>query len=86
MTSTGSQSDVNNIVDITLHKENNPHVIKQRLKDVLMKSRIRDYVAVTDPEEKNKIVIVKKDHADQLGVYIWSYKGPPSRKFLNPIL
>jgi hypothetical protein len=48
----GSQSDVNNIVDITLHKENNPHVIKQRLKDILMKSKIRDYVAVTDTEEK----------------------------------
>ena len=34
-----------------------------------MKSKIRDYVAVTDPEEKNKIVIVKKNHAEQLGVY-----------------
>ena len=68
--STGSgQSDVNNVVDITLHKENNAHIIKQRLKDVLMKSRIRDYVAVTDPEEKNKIVIVKKEHAETLGVY-----------------
>jgi hypothetical protein len=74
LTTTGSQPDVNNIVDITLHKENNPHVIKQRLKDILMKSKIRDYVAVTDTEEKNKIVIVKKDHAEQLG---------PSRLYKN---
>ena len=63
------QSDVNDVVDITLHKENNIHVIKQRLKDVLMKSKIRDYVAVTDPEETNKIVILRKEHAEQLGVY-----------------
>jgi hypothetical protein len=63
------QSDDNNVVDITLRKEHNTNVIKQRLKDVLVKSRIRDYVAVTDPEERNKIVILKKDHAEQLGVY-----------------
>ena len=63
------QLDVNNVADITLHKENNIHAIKQRLKDVLTKSSIRDYVAVTDPEERNKIVILKKDHAEQLGVY-----------------
>jgi hypothetical protein len=63
------QLDVNNVADITLHKENNIHAIKQRLKDVLTKSSIRDYVAVTDPEERNKIVILKKEHAEQLGVY-----------------
>jgi hypothetical protein len=62
------QVDHNNVVDITLRKENNTNVIKQRLKDILTKST-RDYVAVTDPEERNKIVILKKDHAEQLGVY-----------------
>lgn len=65
----GGKSDVNNFVDITLHKENNIHVIKQRIKDVLIKSKIRNHVAVTDPEETNKIVILRKEHAEQLGVY-----------------
>jgi hypothetical protein len=60
--------DHNNVVDIILRKENNTNVIKQRLKDILTKST-RDYVAVIDPEEGNKIVILKKDHAEQLGVY-----------------
>lgn len=62
------QVDHNNVVDIILRKENNTNVIKQRLKDILTKST-RDYVAVIDPEEENKIVILKKDHAEQLGVY-----------------
>jgi hypothetical protein len=62
------QVDHNNVVDIILREENNTNVIKQRLKDMLTK-RIRDYVAVIDPEEGNKIVILKKDHAEQLGVY-----------------
>jgi hypothetical protein len=62
------QVDHNNVVDIILRKENNINVIKQRLKDMLTKST-RDYVAVIDPEEGNKIVILKKDHAEQLGVY-----------------
>lgn len=63
-----AQVDHNNVVDIILRKENNTNVIKQRLKDILTKST-RDYVAVIDPEEENKIVILKKDHAEQLGVY-----------------
>jgi hypothetical protein len=62
------QVDHNTVVDIILRKENNTNVIKQRLKDMLTKST-RDYVAVIDPEEGNKIVILKKDHAEQLGVY-----------------
>src|SRR5215475_10555234 len=56
----------NNLTDIILDNENNIHTVKQRLKDILIKNRIRDYAVITDPKEKNKLVILKKEHAEQL--------------------
>jgi hypothetical protein len=43
--------------------------IKQRLKDILIKNRIREYVVLEDSKEKNKVVILKKHHAEKLGIY-----------------
>lgn len=54
---------------ITLTNENNINMIKQRLKDTLIKNKIRDYVVMIDLEDQNRIIILKKEHAKTLGVH-----------------
>jgi len=39
------------------------------IKDILLKKRIDDYVVIEDAIEKNKIVILKTHHSEQLGIY-----------------
>ena len=43
--------------------------IKQRLKDTLIKNKIRDYVVMVNLEDQNKIIILKKEHAKSLGIH-----------------
>ena len=59
----------NNLNVITLTHGNNISMIKQRLKDTLLKNKIRDYVVMVDLEDQNKIIILKKEHAKTLGVH-----------------
>jgi hypothetical protein len=68
---TDDKLDTNNsFADIVLDNEDDVNNVKQRLKDILIKNSIRDYVAVMDPEEQNKVVILKKEYAEeQLGLY-----------------
>ena len=59
----------NDLNVITLTNENNVSLVKQKLKDTLIKNRIRDYVVMVDLEDQNRIIILKKEHAKNLGVY-----------------
>ena len=59
----------NDLDIITLSAENDIGMIKQRLKDILIKNRIRDFVAMVDLEDQNRIIIIKKEHAQTLGVH-----------------
>src|SRR4051812_21369668 len=43
--------------------------IERMIKDILIKTRIDDYVAIQDAKEKDKIVILKREHGEQLGIY-----------------
>ena len=59
----------NDLNVITLTDENNISMIKQRLKDSLIKNKIRDFVVMVDLEDQNKIIILKKEHAKSLGIH-----------------
>lgn len=59
----------NDLNVITMTDENNISMIKQRLKDTLIKNKIRDYVVMVDLEDQNRIIILKKEHAKTLGVH-----------------
>ena len=59
----------NDLNVITLTHGNNISMIKQRLKDSLIKNKIRDYVVMVDLEDQNKIIILKKEHAKSLGIH-----------------
>jgi hypothetical protein len=61
-------------ISMTLHNENDIRKIKQRIKDYLIKNRVSEYVAVEDDEE-SKIVILKKHHAEKLGIYHCTHCG-----------
>ncbi|MGB7953360.1 MAG: hypothetical protein WCF23_05215 [Candidatus Nitrosopolaris sp.] len=43
--------------------------IERMIKDILIKRRIDDYVVIQDAKEKNNIVILKRHHGEQLGIY-----------------
>ncbi|MGC2569894.1 MAG: hypothetical protein WA364_00165 [Candidatus Nitrosopolaris sp.] len=43
--------------------------IERMMKDILIKRRIHDYVVIQDEKEENKIVILKREHGEQLGIY-----------------
>jgi hypothetical protein len=50
-------------------EENNSYNTKQRLNDALIKNRIHNYVAVLHPKSGDKVVIVQRTHAEQLGTH-----------------
>jgi hypothetical protein len=55
---------------ITLDKGNGDiQKIERMIKDILIKRRIDDYVVIQDAKEKDKIVILKREHGEQLGIY-----------------
>jgi mRNA-degrading endonuclease RelE of RelBE toxin-antitoxin system len=59
----------NDLNVITLTNENNINMMKQRLKDTLIKNKIGDYVVMVDLEDQKRIIILKKEHAKTLGVH-----------------
>ena len=43
--------------------------IERMIKDILIKRRIDDYVVIQDAKEKDKIVILGREHGEQIGIY-----------------
>lgn len=64
-----STTDNNDIIDIKVDKESHFKLVKQKLKDILIKNRIKDYVVISNPEEKDKIIILNRKNAEKLGIY-----------------
>jgi hypothetical protein len=62
---TSNITDEVHIVD----DENDTHVTKQKVKDALIKNKIDEYVAIKHHEEENKVLILRKDDAEQHGIY-----------------
>jgi hypothetical protein len=50
-------------------EENNTYYTKQRLNDALINNRIHNYVAVLHPKAGDKVVIVQRTNAEQLGTH-----------------
>jgi hypothetical protein len=49
--------------------EENIHEIKRRIKDILITHRIRDFVAITDPVDHQKVSVVERKEAEGLDSY-----------------
>ena len=61
---------------ITLDGEKrNSHEVVLMIKDILIKRRIHDYIVIQDEEEEDKIVILKREHGERLGIYHCRYCG-----------
>jgi hypothetical protein len=43
--------------------------MERMVKDILIKRRIDEYVAVSHAERENKIIILKREHSEQQGIY-----------------
>jgi hypothetical protein len=63
------QSEFKDTIDITIDNANLLQSVKQKLKDILVKHRIRDYVVVSDSQEKDKIIILHRKKAENSGIY-----------------
>jgi hypothetical protein len=64
-----TQSINNDIININLDKKNHFKSIKQKIKDILIENRIKEYVVVSNLEEKDKIIILHKNNSEKLGIY-----------------
>jgi hypothetical protein len=53
----------------TLTDEQNVNKVKRRLKDMLIKLKIRDYVIVLDPSGKDIIRILERANVENSGIY-----------------
>jgi hypothetical protein len=69
------QSTNNDIIDIKLDKKPHFKSIKQNLKDILIKNRIKEYVVITHPEEKDKIIVLHRKNSEKIGIYHCHYCG-----------
>lgn len=49
--------------------ENGINDVKRKIKDILIQIKIRDFVAITDPVDHQKILIVGKKDAERLGSF-----------------
>ena len=58
-----------NIITLDSDDKSDLRKIERMVKDILIKRRIHDYVVVQDEKEENKIVILKREHGEQLGIY-----------------
>jgi len=55
---------------ITLEKgKGDIQKIERIIKDILIKRRIDDYVVIQDAKEKDKIIILEREHGEQIGIY-----------------
>lgn len=64
-----TQSIDNDIIDINLDKKNHFKSIQQKIKDILIENRIKDYVVISNLEEKDKIIILHRNNSEKLGIY-----------------
>jgi hypothetical protein len=46
--------------------ENGINDVKRKIKDILIQSKIHDFVAITDPVDQQKILIIAKKDAERL--------------------
>ena len=63
------QSIDNDIIDINVDKKTHFKSIQQKIKDILIENRIKDYVVVSNLEEKDKIIILHRNNSEKLGIY-----------------
>jgi rubrerythrin len=64
-----NESIDNDIINISLDKKNHFKSIEQKIKDILLKNRIKDYVVISNFEEKDKIKILDRKNSEKLGIY-----------------
>ena len=64
-----STTDSSDIIEIKIDKESHFKSVKQKLKDILIKNRIKDYVVISNLEEKDKIIILHRNNSEKLGMY-----------------
>ncbi len=67
--SENTQSIDNDIIDINVDKKTHFKSIQQKIKDILIENRIKDYVVVSNLEEKDKIIILHRNNSEKLGIY-----------------
>ena len=70
----GDGKDINPRTDydhnvITIDYNIDLQKIERLIKDILIKKRIGHYVVIQDTKENNKIIILKRHHGEQLGIY-----------------
>jgi len=58
-----------NIITLDSDDKSDLRSIERMAKDILIKRRIHDYVVIQDEKEENKIIILKREHGEQLGIY-----------------
>ena len=63
------QSIYNDIIEIKVDNITHFKSIKQKIKDILIENRIKDYVVVSNLEEKDKIIILHRNNSEKLGIY-----------------
>lgn len=57
------------ILQVENESENDFGDVKRKIKDLLIQFKISEYVAITDPLDKHKILIVAKKDAERLDSY-----------------
>lgn len=58
-----------NVITLDCDHKRELQKIERMINDIVIKRRIHDYVVVQDAKEENKIVILKREHGEQLGIY-----------------
>jgi hypothetical protein len=58
-----------NIITVDGSDDNDLEKTMRLIKDILIKMRISDYVVIRHNKERDKIVIVKKEHGERQGIY-----------------
>jgi hypothetical protein len=64
-----TQSIDKDIIGIHIDKKTHFKFIQQKIKDMLIENRIKDYVVVSNLEEKDKIIILHRNNSEKLGIY-----------------
>jgi hypothetical protein len=58
-----------NIITVDGGDDNALEKTMRLIKDILIKMRISDYVVIQHNKERDKIVIIKKEHGERQGIY-----------------
>jgi len=62
-------TDSSDIIEINIDKETHFNSVKQKLKDILINNRIKEYVVISNLEEKDKIIILHRNNSEKLKMY-----------------